>query len=300
MQIMAFEIEYADAPLGHKIHGVDLANLTEDEFTKVEDAWKKFGVVIITGQKLTANELLDYSRRFGPLEKFLIDAYNLSSNPEIFVVSNVIENGKPIGMADAGRMWHSDMCFKPEPSRGSALYALEVPIGEDGIALGDTCFASTAAAFDALPVKLREQLSSLRAVNSFSARNAAAAVRGANDPTVDAVALEHLKTQRDSSHVPDVEHPLVRTHPLTGRKCLYLSELITTEIVSMPIQEGRALLKQLLEHITSAPFLYRHSWSVGDVVMWDNCSSMHYAIGDYQLPQRRLMYRTTIRGERPV
>ena len=297
---MAFEIEYADAPLGHKIHGVDLANLSEQEFRQVEDTWNQYGVVIVTGQKLTADQLLDYSRRYGPLEKFVIDAYNLPSNPEIFVVSNVIENGKPIGMADAGRMWHSDMCFTPEPSRGSALYALEVPKADDGTPLGDTCFASTAAAFDALPSDLRERISGLRAVNSFSARNAAAAERGAKDPTVDAVALEHLKAQRDKSSVPDVDHPLVRTHPVTGRKCLYVSELITSEIIGLPREEGGALLKQLLEHITSAPFVYRHSWSVGDVVMWDNCSSMHYAIGDYQLPQRRLMYRSTIRGGRPV
>lgn len=299
---MAFEIEYAKAPLGHKIHGLDLAHLKDDEFQQLRNIWNQYGVVVVTGQKLTAEQLLDFSRRLGSLEKFIIDAYNLPSNPEIFVVSNVIENGKPIGMADAGRMWHSDMCFRPEPSFGSVLYALEVPLSDDGTPLGDTHFASTAAAFDALPADLREKVSGLRAVNSFSARIAAAAERGAKDASMDPVALEHLKAQRDKAkaEVPDVDHPLVRTHPVTGRKCLYLSELITSGIVGMPPEEGRVLLRQLMDHITSDPFVYRHSWSVGDVVMWDNCSSMHYAIGDYQLPQRRLMYRTTIRGTRPV
>ncbi len=298
---MTFEIEYVNAPLGHKIRGVDLANLGDEDFRRIEDAWNTYGVLVIPRQQLTADQLLAFSRRLGALEKFVIDAYNLPSNPEIFVVSNIIEDGKPIGMADAGRMWHSDMCFKPEPSRGSALYALEVPHAEDGTALGDTLFASTSTAFDALPVDLRKSIDGLQAVNSFSARIAAAAERGAKDQNMSPLALEHLKSQRNKAkaEVPDVVHPLVRTHPVTGRKCLYLSELITSEVVGLPSDESKALLNQLIEHITSDPFVYRHKWAVGDVVMWDNCSSMHYAIGDYQLPQRRLMYRTTIRGTQP-
>ena len=116
-------------------------------------------------------------------------------------------------MADAGQMWHSDMCFKPVPSRGSALYAIEVPM-RDGQAVGDTQFASTAAAFDGLPADLRNRVSGMRAVNSFSARVAAAAEKAENDPTVDRAALDHLKAERDKAKaaVPDVVHPLVRTH----------------------------------------------------------------------------------------
>ncbi len=299
---MSLRIEYTSAPLGHKIHGVDLANLSDAEFKAIEDAWNTYGVVVVTGQTLTPEQQLAFSRRFGGLEKFVIDAYNLPGNPEIFVVSNIIENGKPIGMADAGRMWHSDMCFMPEPSRGAFLYALEVPM-QNGEPLGDTLFASTAAAYDGLPDSVKARITGLRAVNSFSARSAAAAAQAEADPgNIDSATLAHLKAQRDKAkvEVPDVDHPLVRTHPITGRKSLYASELITSEVVGMPLEEGRALLKSLIDHIIQPQYVYRHRWKLGDLVMWDNCSSMHQAIGDYQLPLRRHMHRTTIRGTRPV
>ncbi|GAA4323936.1 TauD/TfdA family dioxygenase [Pigmentiphaga soli] len=297
---MKLDIEYAQAPLGHKIHGVDVAHLDDDQFRQIEDLWNRHGVVVIAGQKLSPDEHIAFTRRFGDLEKFVIDAYNLPGKPEIFVVSNIIENGKPIGMADAGRMWHSDMCFTPVPPRGSFLYALEVPM-LNGQPLGDTYFASTAAAYDALPEATRRRIDGLRAVNSFSARVAVAAERAEKAGNVDPATIAHMKAERDKTkaEVPDVEHPLVRTHPITGRKCLYVSDLITSDIVGMPAEEGRALLKTLLEHVTRPQFVYRHRWQVGDLVMWDNCSSMHQAVGDFQLPLRRRMHRTTLKGTPP-
>jgi len=293
---MTLKLRFADAPLGHEILDVDLSKELDDAtFEDIQKAFDEYGVVLFRGQTLTPQQQLDFSRRFGSLEKFLIDTFLLPGFPEIFVVSNILENGRPIGMADAGRNWHSDMAFVERPPRGSALYALEVPHDANEVPLGDTLFASTSAAYDALPVELKRRIDGLKVLNSYRIFTE----RKARQEMNDGGKKTQAEREKNKDSVPDVVHPLVRTHPRTGRKCLYVSGPLSVGIVGMAEGEADALLDMLREHMTQPRFIYRHSWKAGDLVLWDNCSAIHNAIGDYQLPQRRRMHRTTIEGTAP-
>jgi len=160
------EIVKSEAPLGHEIRGIDVANLSDAEFAAVEAAYDRYGVVFMRGQNLTPEQHVAFSKRFGELDRYILDKYNMKSNPEIFVVSNIIENGEPIGLGDAGRYWHSDMWTQEKPPRGSIMYALEVPHDERGKPLGDTMFGSMQAAYDGLSDDLRKAIEGRRAVYS--------------------------------------------------------------------------------------------------------------------------------------
>lgn len=286
---MVLQIRFADAPLGHEIANVNVADLDDATFAEIEAAYNKYGVICFRNQNITPEQHIAFSKRFGPLDKYVIDKYNHEKYPDIFVVSNIIENGKPLGMADAGRYWHSDMWSQKRPPRGSMLYAIEVPRDANGVALGDTLFGSTAAAYDGLPADLlrriegREALYTRVKANEFRARTSPD-----NERTRESAAAR--------STIPTVEiwHPLIRVHPLTGRKCLYLSEGMIAKISDYSEEESQALCEELLAHITSKPYVYRHKWAPGDLVMWDNFSVIHCALGDFDLPQRRLVHRTTL------
>lgn len=295
------EIVPSGAPLGHEIRGIDLsAPLAPETVGAISAAWAAHGVIVLRGQNLSPARQVEVSRQFGTLERFSIGAYNQPEHPEIFVVSNIVEQGRPIGIADAGRDWHTDMCFTPNPPRGSLFYALEVP-QQNGQPRGDTVFASTGAAYDALPDDIRQRIDGRLATFSFANRVAIAAREKAlaerphgdeDDPLLQA----HLQAEREKALAkhPDVWHPIVRHHPLTGRKCLYISELHTTRIEGIPQPESDALLAYLNAHVVRPEFVYRHRYQPGDVVFWDNCACIHKAIGDFALPLRRHMHRTTI------
>ena len=208
--------------------------------------------------------------------------------PEVFVLSNIIENGQPIGMSDAGRYWHSDMWVSDTPPRGSMLYALEVPHrGEEPV--GDTCLASTAHAYDTLSQEMKDRIENLSAV--FSSKLYAQFV--GHDTVKDIHTKEIMEARKDIQD-RQITHRLVRRHPRTGRKCLYVVEGVISHIVGMEPGESRALLDELLAHIVRPEAVYRHRWRVGDVLMWDNYSAVHRATGDFEWPQRRLMHRTTL------
>ena len=225
---------------------------------------------------------------------------SVEGHPEILVISNVLdENGNAIGSQDAGRFWHSDLSYKKEPSMLSALYALEVP-EKDGRVLGDTSFASTTAAYDALPADLKRRVDGLKNVHSYRhyrAKNIQA--QKEEEARGGRVIQEHVLTEEQLKSVPDVETPLVRTHPVTGRKGLFANEAHTSHIPGMSAAESEALLSQLYRHIVQPEFIYTHSWRAGDLLMWDNASVQHKATFDYDLPLRRLMHRTTVRGTAP-
>lgn len=290
-QKTGLDIVYRTAPLGHEIRGLDLSRPISDSlFREIEDSFDRFGVVVISGQTLTPEQHIAFARRFGTLERYPIDTYLLPGYPELFVVSNIVENGRAIGMADAGRVWHTDMHFTASPPRCSLLYGLEVPM-RDGHPRGDTMFASTAAAYDALPAAMKARIDGRRAINSYAgyvARRQAKISGG--QPTAQA------ERNKNAQAFPDVLHPLVRTHPRTGRKCLYVSDEVTCGIEGMPQDEAAQLLEELLEHMTRPQFVYRHRWTVGDLLIWDNCSAIHNAIGDYLPSERRRMHRATVSG----
>ena len=288
--------------IGAEIAGVDLARPLDDAgFAAISDAFFENQVVVFRDQKLTPSEQVAFTQRFGELEQHVRKEHRLGGYPEILVVSNVIDDrGTAIGVQDAGRFWHSDLSYRQVPSLLSALYALEVPI-KDGRVLGSTSFASTVAAYEALAEDQRRRLQGLRNVHSYRfyrAKNVQAQkeeqARGAR------VVQEHSLSEDQLKSVPDVDVPIVRTHPVTGRKSLFINEAHTSHIPGLPADEGAALLAQLCAHIVKPEFRYEHEWRAGDLLMWDNVSAQHKANFDYDLPLRRLMHRTTVRGSVPV
>ena len=287
--------------LGAEISGVDLSRpLNDDMFAKIAAAFYDNEVVVFRNQTLTPEQHIAFTRRFGALEQHVRKEHRLDGYPEVLIVSNVRDaQGKAIGVEDAGRFWHSDLSYKQVPSLLSALYAIEVPV-KDGRVLGNTSFASTTAAYDAMPEEMKARLRGLKNVHSYvfyRNRNIKAQkeeqARGAR------VVQEHLLTEEHLRQVPDAEAPIVRTHPVTGRKCLFINEAHTSHVVGLPRAESDALLKELCAHIVKPEFRYEHHWRAGDLLMWDNVATQHKANFDYDLPLRRLMYRTTVRGTAP-
>ena len=287
--------------LGAEISGVDLSQELDGEtFAQVAKAFFDNEVVVFRNQKLTPAQQIAFTRRFGLLEQHVRKESRLAGHPEILIISNVLdEKGNAIGSQDAGRFWHSDLSYKKEPSMLSALYALEVP-EKDGRVLGDTSFASTTAAYDALPEDLRKRVDGLKNVHSYRhyrSKNIEAQkeelARGGR------VIQEHVLTEEQLQSVPDVETPVARTHPVTKRKGLFVNEAHTSHIPGMTREESDAFLARLYRHIIQPEFVYTHHWRANDLLMWDNASVQHKATFDYDLPLRRLMHRTTVRGTAP-
>ena len=282
------QIRYSSVPLGAEVTGLDLAiPVDRTTFEEIENLLHGRGVVVFRDQKLTEDQHAAFSRRFGELEIHVAAEYLLPGYPEILVVSNIIENGRQIGLADAGQYWHSDLSYMDNPSRCSLLYALEVPV-RNGIALGETLFASAAHAYDSLPEPVKARVEGLRATHRYGDRYKKQQAAGGRS----ALAGEQLKK------VPDVSHPVVRPHPVTGRNALFVNEGFTVAIEGMTRAESDALLTELFRHITRPELLYRHQWRKGDLLMWDNGLTQHLAIRDYEMPLRRLMHRTTVTGVR--
>ncbi len=287
--------------LGAEISGVDLSKpLSDDAFAQIASAFFDNEVAFFRNQKITPEQQVAFTRRFGVLEQHVRKEARLEGFPEILIISNLLDDqGRAIGSQDAGRFWHSDLSYKKEPSMLSALYSIEVP-EKDGRVYGDTGFASTTAAYDALPADMKQRIAGLRNVHSYRyyrTRNRAAQeqekARGGRVVQEPELSEEQLRS------VPDVETPLVRTHPVTARKGLFVNEAHTSHITGLPSAESAALLGELYRHITQPEFQYVHSWRPGDLLMWDNAAAQHKATFDYDLPMRRLMYRTTVRGSAP-
>ena len=292
---MPLNIRFSDAPLGHEILGVDLSKpIPDDVFAEIEKAYDIYGVIIFRGQSLTPQQQITFSKRFGGLTQYIDERFNMKDNPEIFIVSNEMEDGRSKGLADAGRYWHTDMWVTQTPPRGSILYAIAVPHDEKGEPLGDTYFASTAAAYDALPEDLRKRMEGRKAVFSSESYHSARIARTPKDPVTGQYSLdEQERLARRKKNVTQ-EHPLIKTHPRSGRKCIYFSEEAMSHVVGLSPAESAELLDDIHRHMLQPQFIYRHRWAVGDLVMWDNIACMHKATGDFDLPLIRTMHRTTL------
>jgi taurine dioxygenase len=285
---MPIPVTKCDAALGAEI-GFDLSGPVDDRtFAELESIFHDNIVVFFRGQQLSSEQQIAFSGRFGELEIHIVKKYLLPGHPEILLVSNVKnEAGELIGLADAGFTWHSDVSYRRTPSRCSLLYAKEVPRDADGNVLGDTIFANCVAAYAALPAAMQRRLDGLKAIHRYSSRR-----RVENSP-------RPKLTPAQIAETPDVAHPIVRTHPHTGRKAIYVTAGECIGIAGMPEDEALDLLAELDAHCVRPEFCYRHRWRAGDLVMWDNATAMHLAICDYALPQRRLMHRTTVIGGEP-
>ncbi len=279
------EIRAFDAPLGAEVLGLDLSQpLTADDFKRIHRAHLDHHVLVFRDQRITAQQQIDFSRRFGPLQIHVLKSFQLVNHPEVLIVSNIKENGEPIGLGDAGHFWHSDLSYKDKPSLGSLLHAQELPA--EG---GDTLFANQHLAWDTLPQALKTAVGSLQAEHTYLAKYEELRARSPWRPKL---------TQDQVDEVKPVVHPVVRTHPETGRKALFVSEHFTTRIVGVPEDESRALLAELFVHASREGLIYRHVWQPHDLVFWDNRSVTHLAGGTPDHLRRKL-YRTTIEGDVP-
>jgi taurine dioxygenase len=280
-----FDVRIFDAPLGAEVVGLDLSQPVSDvDFARIHAAHLDHHVLVFRDQRISPRQQTEFSRRFGPLQIHVLRNFQLQGHPEVLVVSNIIENGKPIGLGDAGHFWHSDLSYKERPSLGSFLHAQELP--EEG---GDTLFANMHLAYDTLPAALRTAIRGARAEHSYLAKYDELQERNPYRPKL---------TQAQIDEVKPVVHPVARVHPETGRRALFVSEHFTTRIIGLPEDESKALLQELFAHSVKPEHIYRHKWQPHDLVFWDNRSLMHLAAGTPE-NQRRKLYRTTIEGDVP-
>jgi len=286
------QVKKSGAPIGAEICDIDLSRrLNDREFDDVVNAFHEHGVIVFRGQSLTTDQQIEFSRRFGDLDVNVRSEFNKDGRPEVLVLSNIVENGKPIGVVDAGRYWHTDLCYLTRPARATIIHALEVPM-KGSEPLGDTLYSSMTHAYDALPEQMKARLSKLKAVHSY---------RYTYEKKAEDFKLRPKLAERGDDWIPeDVIHDVIRVHPYTGRKCLYVNEGYTTRILGLPQRESDELLAELKAHAVRPEFQYTHKWKVGDLLMWDNCSTQHKAVPNYALPQRRLLERTTVLGEAEV
>lgn len=280
-----FEVRRLHDALGAEVVGLDLsAPLAAGDFERIHRAHLDHHVLVFRDQRITPAEQVAFSRRFGPLQVHVLKDFALPGHPEVLVVSNIKEDGKPIGLGDAGHFWHSDLSYKERPSLGSLLHAQELPA--EG---GDTLFANQHTAYEALPKASRELVGTLFAEHTYLARYEELRARSPWRPRL---------TQAQIDEVKPVIHPVVRTHPETGRKALFVSEHFTTRIVGLPEDESRAVLEELFALSVRPQHVYRHRWQPHDMVFWDNRSVQHLAAGTPDHLRRKL-HRTTIEGDIP-
>ncbi len=285
------EIRSSGDAIGAEITGADLTTpVSDSQFAEITETLNRYAVVVIRDQTLTPAQLAAFARRFGTPQVNVRAEANSDETPEVFWVSNVTKDGKPLGSHDAGRYWHSDLCYLEKPSSVTLLNAVEVP-EQDGVIYGDTLFAGAAAAYDALPGDIKQRLEGRRAANGYRYMWNMKAREFGKRPVLSEKELE--------KYPPDALHPVVRTHPVTGRKGLYICEGYTHQIVDIPDEESDELLRLLFEHVVKPEFIYRHKWRLGDLLLWDNCAVQHKAVFDYEPPMRRVMQRCTIEGTVP-
>lgn len=259
-----------------EVEQVNLTAMDDAAVDEIRQLLAQYGVLLFRDLSLSEEELVAVSRRFGDLEIHVRKEYLSPENPEILYVSNIKEEGtgRPIGILSTTEVgWHYDQIYLPKPAVGSFLCADILP--SDG---GETSFADMSTAYEELPEALRAGIEGRNAVQSYEAFN-----RSFSVPT----------NKNQKRQTPDVEHPIVRTHPLTGRKALYLCPGMTTRIVGLPEDESDALLQELFEWTVRPRYVYTHQWRPGDGLLWDNACTMHRR-EPFDTGEQRLMKRTTI------
>ena len=281
------EIRRLGAAMGAEILGVDLNALDDAEFSRIRDAFHTYQVLAIRNQSLPPAAQLAFSRRFGALEDQLNAHYTVPDYPEVLVLSNDLKDGKPIGLIDGGDFWHSDSSHREHPSMATILFAVKNPR-----AGGDTEFANMYAAYEALPDELKRRIATLRGVHAVSKLKNKRVTVSPRRPD----GKDFYERQKS---IPDQIWPMVRTHPVTGKKALYVSPRFTIGIQGLSEAEADEILDHLFAHQIRPEFVYRHKWADGDLVMWDNRSVIHQATGGYSYPDVRTMHRTVVAGDRP-
>ena len=264
--------------VGARIDGVDLSRTVPAAlFRAIEDVWLRKQVLLFRGQSLSEDDQVRFAEMFGPLNRsHTIKPHHSKTNNAVMFVSNIMENGQLIGAHPDGEMhFHTDQCHQPKPCSGTMLYAMEIP--SKG---GNTLFVSGYHAYETLPDDLRRRVEGLKAVNAYD--------------------YDHGETRSSfvKEGIPRATHPVVRTHPRTGRKALYVNRLMTAYIEGMDRAESEELLMALFAHQERLAYAYEHVWRPGDLVLWDNRCTLH-ARTDFDASERRLLRRVTMIGEAP-
>jgi taurine dioxygenase len=264
--------------LGAEILGIDLRDdIDARVFAQIRDAWHQNLVIVLRSQNMSEEDQVRFAEKFGPPAVIHTKQF-VRNHPAVMLISNIREDGKPIGALPDGEMhFHTDQCHQERPAMASMLYALEVPR-----AGGNTLFANGYTAYETLPHEIKRRIDGRKALNAYDYETAAT-----------------KRGTRLTQSVPSYAHPVVRTHPATGRKALYVNRLMTVRIEGLPAQESDDLLAMLFDHQERREFIYEHVWRVGDLVIWDNRCTLH-ARTDFSPDERRLMRRVTILGEKPV
>ena len=274
------------AVLGAEVRGIDLKSLDEAQFAAFKRAWHRHQVLLVRNQSLSDHDLVAFSRRFGDLDWAPVQETGrrfVEGIPEIYIVSNVKQNGEPIGSLGSGEaVWHTDMSYLDMPPMASMLYALEIPpVG------GNTSFCSMYAIYDALPAGLKQRIATLK-IKHDGTYNSGGYVR------------QGVTATDDPRTSPGAVHPLVCTHPDTGRRMLYLGRRRNAYLLGLELAESEALLDELWDYVDRPEFSWEHVWRVGDLVMWDNRCTMHRR-DPFDDSARRIMHRTQIKGSaRPM
>ena len=279
---MTMTIRRLSNSLGAEVIGADLRRLEEGDFEQIQRAWREHLLLVFRDQKLDYPEYIAFGQRFGELERYLHGNKDSThpDYPEIYFITNREVNGKPSETREIGREWHTDQSYTQRPLKATMLYCREIP--ECG---GDTMFTNMHLAYDRLSPRLQKVLAGLEAVHDFSLR------------------LGKLSTYLDSTKIaarrekaPPVAHPVVRVHPESGRKALYVSEAVTSHFVGMTPAESAGLLEYLFQHSVRPEFTYRHRWRVDDVAIWDNRCTLHNALKDFEHTSTRHMVRMAVLG----
>jgi taurine dioxygenase len=264
--------------LGAEILAVDLRRQSDDRvFAQIEEVWHQNLVILLRDQQLSEDDEVRFAEQFGPPAKIHTPQF-VRGHPAVMLISNIREDGKPIGALPDGEMhFHTDQCHQERPAKASMLYAIEIP--RKG---GNTLFANAYMAYETLPDPIKRRIDGRRALNAYD-YDTAATKRGTEL----------------AAGVPSYAHPVVRTHPATKRKALYVNRLMTVRIEGLPPEESNEILDMLFDHQERPEFIYEHVWRPGDLLMWDNRCTLH-ARTDFSPDERRLLRRVTILGEKPV
>jgi taurine dioxygenase len=264
--------------LGAEITGIDLSRQADESvFAQIQDVWHQNLVLLLRDQRLSEQDQVRFAEKFGPPAVIHTKQF-VRNHPAVMLISNIRADGKPIGALPDGEMhFHTDQCHQERPAMASMLYALEVP--STG---GNTLFANGYKAYETLPAEIKRRIEGRKALNAYD---------------YDTAAMK--RDTRLAEGVPSYVHPVVRTHPATDRKALYVNRLMTVRIEGLSAHESDELLAFLFDHQERPEFVYEHVWRAGDLVIWDNRCTLH-ARTDFSPNERRLMRRVTILGEKPV
>lgn len=283
-------VEPKGTGLGATIHDIDLSQpLSADHYKAIEQALGRYGVVSFPKQNLTSKQLRDYAENFGQLEINVANLYHDPELPEVMILSNIKEDGKPIGLSDAGQDWHTDMSYSKTIAFSNVLYGIKIPV-RDGKSLGNTEFCNMHAAYEDLPEALKYELADMTITHDFNKFwEMMRREKGSTRPPL---------TEEQRKRKPPVAHPVFLTHPITGKKVLYANPGYSMRINELSEERSAEVLDFLFKHQLQEKYRYRHSWTEGDVLMWDNMGTIHNAVADYRPDEPRYIKRCQVMADK--